>query len=37
MYQVEIFAYKIIDRICKLFEKEKPKDEHEVHWGIGGK
>jgi len=29
-------VYKIIDRICKLFEKEKPKDEHEVHWGIGG-
>ena len=37
MYQIEIFTYKIIDRICKMFKKEKPKDEHEVHWGIGGK
>lgn len=37
MYQVEIITYKIMSKIWKLFEKEKPKDEHEIHWGIGGK
>jgi hypothetical protein len=37
MYQLEIFIYKIIASVYKLFEKEKPKDEHEVHWGIGGR
>ena len=37
MYQVQIFFHKIINSIYKLFEKEEPKDEHEVHLGIGGK
>jgi hypothetical protein len=37
MYYAEILIYKLITAIEDIFKKKNKKDEHETHWGIGGK
>lgn len=37
MYYAEILIYKLITAIEDMFKKKNKKDEHETHWGIGGK